>query len=142
MTGEESQAQRIFQETVREAALLAAHDDAPPDRQWFFREARWRCLAVSSNEVQSEVMSPEQAELSKDAPEQIARLEASQLAAWISSAPEPQRTALALYYLDHFSYREILSITGLKVSELARAIATARREFQAWLNVTTPSGAK
>ncbi len=140
MTGEEAQARQIFQDTVREAAFLAANGDAPPDRQWFFREARWRCLAAASKTVQPEAAPSETAAISKKAPEQIGQLEAAQLATWISAAPEPQRSALALYYLDHFTYREILSITGLKLNEFATAIAGARCEFQAWLNATTPAG--
>jgi DNA-directed RNA polymerase specialized sigma24 family protein len=138
MTGEETHAQQIFQDTVREAAFLAANGEAPPDRFWFFREARWRCLAAAAKAVQPEAGSNETAELSDQAPEQIAQLEPEQVAVWISGAPEPQRSALALYYLDAFSYREILSITGLKLNELATAIASGRREFQAWLNATAP----
>jgi DNA-directed RNA polymerase specialized sigma24 family protein len=139
MTGDEAQAQQIFQDTVREAAFLAANGEAPPDRYWFFREARWRCLKATSSAIQPEAVANETAEISKRAPEQIAQLETAQLAAWVSAAPEPQRTVVALYYLDHFNYREILSITGLKLNELATAIAAARREFQAWLNATTPA---
>ncbi len=139
MMGEEGQAQQIFQDTVREAAFLAANGDAPADRYWFFREARWRCLAAAAKNVQAEAAINETAEISEQAPEQIAQLEPEQLAAWISAAPEPQRSALALYYLDEFSYREILSMTGLKLNELAAAIATGRREFQAWLDATAPA---
>lgn len=138
MMGEEGQAQQIFQDTVREAAFLAANGDAPRDRFWFFREARWRCLAAAAKNVQPESGANEKAEVSSQAPEQIAQLEPEQLATWISAAPEPQRSALALYYLDEFSYREILSITGLRLNELAAAIAAGRAEFQAWLNTTAP----
>ena len=138
MMGEENHAQQIFQDTVREAAFHAANGEAPPDRNWFFREARWRCLAAAAKGVQPEIGVNETAEVSEQAPEQIAQLEPEQFAAWVSAAPEPQRSALALYYLDGFSYREILSITGLKLNELAAAVATGRREFQAWLNASAP----
>jgi DNA-directed RNA polymerase specialized sigma24 family protein len=138
MTGEETQAKQIFQDTVREAAFLAANGEAPPDRFWFFREARWRCLAATAKGVQPEAGANETADISDQAPEQIAQLEAEQFAAWVSAAPEPQRSALALYYLDGFSYREILCITGLKLNELAAAISSGRREFQAWLNASAP----
>jgi DNA-directed RNA polymerase specialized sigma24 family protein len=139
MTADEAHAQHVFQDTVREAAFLAANGEAPPDRYWFFREARWRCLAAAAKAVQPEKGSTETAEVSRQAPEQIAQLEPEQLAIWISAAPEPQRSALALYYLDEFTYREILSITRLKLNELAAAVAAGRREFQAWLNATTPA---
>ena|SRR5438067_247266 len=139
MTGDEAQARQVFQDTVREAAFLVANGEGPPDRQWFFREARWRCLGAASKGVQPEAVPNEKSDVSKHAPEQIAQLEPEQLAAWVSAAPEPQRSAVALYYLDHFSYREILAMTGLKLNELATAIADARREFQAWLNASAPA---
>jgi DNA-directed RNA polymerase specialized sigma24 family protein len=96
MTGEATKAQDIFRDTVREAAFLAAKDEAPPDRYWFFREARWRCLDVIAHGVQPEAGTNETCEISPHAPEQIERLEPEQLAIWISAAPEPQRSILAL----------------------------------------------
>ena len=142
MTGEAAKAQDIFQDTVREAAFLAASGDAPPDRHWFFREARWRCLDVVAHGVQPEERTNEVCEISPQAREQIEQLEPEQLAIWISAAPEPQRSILALYYLDEFTYREMMSMLSLKLQDLSRAIAAGRREFQAWLNTTVPAAAK
>jgi DNA-directed RNA polymerase specialized sigma24 family protein len=65
-------------------------------------------------------------------------LDANQLAIWISGAPDPQRTALALFYLDEFNHRELLILTELKPDELAKAISDARQQFQAWLNTALP----
>ena len=141
MTGEAAKAQDIFQDTVREAAFLAANGEAPPDRYWFFREARWRCLDVVAHVVQPEEGTNEAREISPHAPLQIEQLESEQLAIWISAAPEPQRSILALYYLDEFNYREMMSMLGLKLHELSRAVASGRREFQAWLNATVPGEA-
>jgi len=142
MTGEASKAQDIFQDTVREAAFLAAKGEPPPDRHWFFREARWRCLDVVAHGVQPEEETNEACEISPHAPEQIEQLEPEQLAIWTSAAPEPQRSILALYYLDEFNYREMMSILGLKLHDLSRGIASGRREFQAWLNATVPVAAE
>ena len=72
------------------------------------------------------------------APSQIDKLEPQQLAIWIAGAPDPQRTALALFYLDEFNHREILSLAELKIGELSRLLANGRRQFQAWLNTTVP----
>jgi DNA-directed RNA polymerase specialized sigma24 family protein len=138
MMGDAEKAGEVFQDTVREAALLTARGEPPPNRSWFFHEARWRCLEANEKGVQPELLQHDLADISPEAPEQIKRLEPEQLAIWISAAPEPQRSALALHYLDEFTYREILSILGLKVGELARALALGRREFQAWLNSTVP----
>jgi DNA-directed RNA polymerase specialized sigma24 family protein len=141
MTGEPSKAQDIFQDTVREAAFLAAKGEPPPNRYWFFREARWRCLDVVAHGMQPEQRTNDSTEVSPQAAEQIEQLEPEQLAIWISAAPEPQRSALALYYLDEFNYREMMSMLGLKLNDLSRAIASGRREFQAWLNATVPVAA-
>jgi DNA-directed RNA polymerase specialized sigma24 family protein len=57
-------------------------------------------------------------------------------------APDPQRTALALFYLDDFDYREILELAELKLSELSRLLALGRRQFQAWLDAMLPEKTK
>ncbi len=116
MTGEASKAQDIFQDTLREAAFLAAKGEPPANRYWFFREARWRCLDVVAHGVQPEQGANESTEVSPQAPEQIEQLEPEQLAIWISAAPEPQRSAFAIYYLDEFNYREMMSVLGLKLN--------------------------
>src|SRR5438477_12976373 len=139
MTGDASKAQEAFQGTLREAALRSARGEPPSDRLWFFRDARWRCLAVSEQDLQAEPSALEEVEILPQAPRQIEQLDPEQLAIWISAAPEPQRSALALFYLDEFNYREMMSMLGLKLNELSRAIASGRREFQAWLNATVPA---
>ena len=138
MTGDAGKAQTAFQDTVREAALRSARDEPPPDRLWFFRDARWRCLAVSEQGLQAEPGMLEEAEISPAAPMQIQQLDADQLAVWISAAPEPQRSALALFYLDEFSLRELLALLEMKAGELSELISSGRRQFQAWLDATTP----
>jgi DNA-directed RNA polymerase specialized sigma24 family protein len=64
----------------------------------------------------------------------VERLDSAQLAIWISAAPDPQRSALALFYLDEFDYAEILDIAELKLGELSRFLAQGRRQLQAWLD--------
>jgi DNA-directed RNA polymerase specialized sigma24 family protein len=138
MTGDAGKAQTAFQDTVREAALRSARDEPPPDRLWFFRDARWRCLAVSEQGLQAEPGMLEEAEISPAAPIQIQQLDPDQLAVWISAAPEPQRSALALFYLDEFSLREMLALLEMKAGELSQWISSGRHQFQAWLDATTP----
>jgi len=134
MTGDVGKAQEAFRSTVREAARRAADGEPPPDRLWFFREARWRCLATCDEGIQAEHVEMGEVELSADAADQLARLDADQLAIWIAGAPEPQRTALALFYLDEFDHRELLSLLEIKVTELSALLVQARRQFQAWLD--------
>lgn len=138
MTGDTAKAQEAFQDTVREAALRAARDEPAPDRLWFFRDARWRCIAVSEQDLQAEPGMMEETEISPLAPMQIEQLHPDQLAVWISAAPEPQRSALALFYLDEFNLREMLALLEMKAGELSSLIASGRHQFQAWLDATTP----
>jgi DNA-directed RNA polymerase specialized sigma24 family protein len=138
MVADAAKAQEIFHATLRDAAQLAANGEAPRDRLWFFRDARWRCLEAGEQGLQAEDVDFEQGELADWAPSQIEKLEPEQFAIWISAAPDPQRTALALFYLDEFSYRDLLSVTELKPQELSKLLGGGRREFQAWLDATFP----
>ena len=142
MTGEPAKAKDAFEATIREAALrLARGQQRAKEKLWLFEEARWRCLAATAADPQAEPAELEEAEVSADAKTQIEQLEPSQLAAWIAGAPEPQRSALALYYLDEFRYPELLSLLDVKLRELGELIERGRRQFQAWLDaMVRPSG--
>jgi len=136
MTGDAAKAKQAFQDTVREAATQSAADEPPPDRLWFFREARWRCVNLGEQGIQAEPGMLEEADISPTASAQIQQLDPEQLAVWVSAAPEPQRSALALYYLDEFTLAELLSLLEMKAPELSELICSGRRQFQAWLDST------
>jgi DNA-directed RNA polymerase specialized sigma24 family protein len=138
MLGDSVKTQEVFHTTLQEAALRAAHGELPNEPFWLFRDARWRCLEATKTDLQAEPIEMEEQEITASAGSQIERLEPRQLAIWISAAPEPQRTALALFYLDEFDYREIADLAELKLSELSRLLALGRRQFQAWLDATLP----
>jgi DNA-directed RNA polymerase specialized sigma24 family protein len=139
MTGDPGKAQEAFQATLREAALRSAQGEPPADRLWFFRDARWRCLVLAEEGIQPEAGTIDEHEVSANAASQIGQLHPEELAAWISAAPDPQRSALAAYYLDEFTPRELLALLELKASEMAEALGSGRRQFQAWLNATVPA---
>jgi DNA-directed RNA polymerase specialized sigma24 family protein len=138
MLGDEAKALEIFQAIMHEAALRAAAGEMPKDRLWLLRDARFRCLEASEAGLQAEEIEMEEHEIDPNGPAQIAKLEPIQLAIWISAAPEPQRTALALFYLDELDHGELLALTELKTVELGKLIGDGRQEFQAWLNSTFP----
>ena len=138
MVADAAKAQEIFHAILREAAQLAANSEAPRDRLWFFRNARWRCLEAGEHGLQAEDVDFEKGELADWAPAQIEKLEPTQFATWISGAPEPQRTAFALFYLDEFSHCDLLSVTELKAQELSKLLCNGRRQFQAWLDAVVP----
>jgi DNA-directed RNA polymerase specialized sigma24 family protein len=138
MLADARKAQEIFHATLRVAVERTAGGEPPTDRLWFFREARWRCLEAGEQGLQAENVELEREEISASAAAQIAKLEPSQLAIWISAAADPQRSALALFYLDEFDDAELLDITELKPAELAKLLSNGRHEFQGWLNATIP----
>ena len=138
MLADAAKAQEIFHATLREAAQLAAVGEAPRERLWFFRNARWRCLEAGEQTLQAEDVDLEEGELADWGPSQIEKLEPQQFAVWVSTAPDPQRTALALFYLNEFSFRDLLSVTELKPAELSKLLGAGRRQFQAWLDATIP----
>ena len=138
MLGDARKAQEIFQTTLREAALRAAEGALPNERFWLFRDARWRCLEASETDLQAESLEIGERDIVPEAPSQIEQLEPVQLAIWISSVPDPQRTVLALFYLDEFDHREILQLAEVKISELSRLLTDGRRQLQAWLDDILP----
>ena len=105
MTGDAARALEAFQKTLREAALLASRRQLPGDRLWAFHEARHQCLTLSKSELQPESTHIPEEAIAPDAVPRVAQLVPEQLAAWISTAPEPQRSALAFFYLNEFTHR-------------------------------------
>ena len=138
MLGDSRQAQEVFHATLREAAQRAAHGELPSESFWLFREARWRCLEATKDDLQPEAVEIVEHDLDVAAASQIERLDPAQLAIWISTAPDPQRSALALFYLNEFDYRDILDLAELKLNELSRLLARGRRQLQAWLDAKFP----
>lgn len=134
MLGDLRKAQDVFNNTLREAASRAAQGELPKEPFWLFREARWLCLETSKMDLQPESLEIEEHDITPQGASQIKKLEPAQLAIWISAAPDPQRTALALFYLDEFDYLEILDIAELKLSTLSRCLSQGRRQLQAWLD--------
>ena len=137
MTGDTGKALKAFQDTLREAALLASRGQLPSDRLWVFHEARHQCLTICSNDLKAESMKMPEEPIAPDAPARVAKLRPEQLAIWIAAAPEPQRSALAFFYLNEFTHREMQNLLDVKMSELASLISHGRSQFQAWLNAVT-----
>ncbi len=138
MTGETEKALTAFQHTVRAAALLASRRQLPPDRLWAFHEARHQCLELlKDNPPPAAARATAEEPVAPESAARVAQLMPDQLAAWIAAAPEPQRSALAYFYLNEFSHREMQNLLDLKMSELASLISSGRSQFQAWLRTVT-----
>ncbi len=138
MMGDALKAQEVFHATLHDAALRAAQGELSKDPFWLFRDARGRCLEASEAGMQAEEVELEEHAIAPWAPKQIAQLEPVQLAVWIAGAPEPQRSALALFYLDFFNHEDLLVLLELKPAEFSKHIANGRQQFQSWLNASCP----
>jgi DNA-directed RNA polymerase specialized sigma24 family protein len=125
MLGDSRKAQEVFHATLRDAGVRAARGEVPTEPFWLFRDARWRCLEATKTELQPESFEMDERDVAPEAASQIERLDPMQLAVWISAAPDPQRSALALFYLDEFDYQDILDLAELKLNELSRFLAKA-----------------
>ena len=137
MTGDTAKALEAFQNTLREAALLAARRQLPEDRLWCFHEARHQCVQITEKDVQPESSELAEEAIAPDAPGRVVHLEPPQLAAWLSTAPEPQRSALAFFSLNDFSHRGMHNLLDVQLQGLASLISHGRAQFQAWLNGET-----
>ena len=137
MTGDRARALQAFQNTLREAARLASRGQLPADRLWSFHEARHQCLALSKDDQHPGSMKIQEEPIAPDAAARVARLEPDQLASWVASTPEPQRSALAFFYLNEFTHREMQNLLDVKMNELAQLISHGRSQFQGWLNTVT-----
>ena len=85
MTGDAAKALEAFQNTVREAALLASRGQLPADRLWSFHEARHQCLVLSKDDGQPRSTEMPEEAIATDAAARVAQLDPAQLAAWISA---------------------------------------------------------
>src|SRR4030081_256760 len=119
MLGDSRKAQEVFNTTLREAAVCAAQGELPREPFWLFREARWRCLEASKTDLQPESLEIEEHDIAPRAASQIKQLESTQLAIWISAAPDPQRTVLARFCLQHVTEQARVEITNLKLDRVS-----------------------
>ena len=121
--------------------MRAERGELPSEPFWLFRDARWSGLEATKSDLQPEPDEVDERDVATRVESQIQQLDPAQLAIWISAAPDPQRSALALFYLDEFDYREILDLAELKLGELSRCLAKGRRQLQAWLDGKFPQRA-
>src|SRR5206468_3974824 len=88
---------------------------------WLAARIRQRCLRENSGGGH-----PAPRLLRDDESECILKIEAFIVAQHISTLPEPERSALALFYLELFTPEEVAKLLKVKLEELAALLARAR----------------
>lgn len=108
-------------------------------RCWMARRMRQQCLA------QGAVMDPlpEAPRLIReegpdDLSGEVLKIEAYIVAQRFHHLPEPERSALALFYLDLFDVEEISEMLGMNLEELADVLTSARVRLQNGLRPAAP----
>ena len=140
---ETSQAGIAESEVRRRAFAMPLTSPAYPPGPYRFRDREFMIITYRTDPEKLKALVPEPLEMDEhevaaEAPSQIGQLDPMHLAIWISAAPDPQRSALALFYLDEFDYREILDLAELKLNELSRFLGNGRQQLQAWLDAKFP----
>jgi len=107
-TGRRIQAEQVLSETLRESLQDVRHDPYKMDFAAFYRTAL-KMPAPPSNPPETD------------------------LTGWplaLHHLPEPERSAITLFYLEIFSPRVLAEILGLDIEELAQRIAAARKSLE------------
>jgi DNA-directed RNA polymerase specialized sigma24 family protein len=126
LTGSIRTAERIMAETLHQVEAQLAEFRHETGRQaWLALRIRQRCLrenAVNGNAIPRLL----RAESDERGPREILRIEAFIVAQRFSTLPEPERSALALFYLELFDPEEIARLLKLSLEELGAALSRAR----------------
>ncbi len=130
LTGDHDTAQKIMAATLRDAAARL-EEMRGDDRRCasFIARLRERCLrekAANPRAIPRLVRTDEESQ-------EVLAIEAYIVAQRFSTLPEPERSALALFYLDLLAVPQIAALLGFSLEELAAALGRARTHLHAAL---------
>jgi DNA-directed RNA polymerase specialized sigma24 family protein len=131
LTGDLEVAERIMGDTLQ-SSTARLEEMRGDDRRCstFAAKLRERCLrenVANPNDVPRLLRED-------GAPREVLAIEAFIVAQRFSTLPEPERSALALFYLDLFSAGEIASLLDLSLEDFAGALGRARAQLHAALH--------
>jgi RNA polymerase sigma factor (sigma-70 family) len=130
LTGNAGSAEHVMAETLAEVAAQLAQFRNDTSRQaWLATRIRERCL---KNNAETPPAAPR---LLRDDTETLAKpevleIEAFLLAQRFHALPEPERSALALFYLEFFTAEEIAQMLKMDVEGLSDTLGAARELLQ------------
>lgn len=132
LTGEAHTAEQLLAESLAEVELRIEHLRNEQRRKaWLLRRLRQRVAAVEAAPARTPRL------LRETSPEEevreILEIEAYILAQHFAALPEPERSALAMFYLKLFPLRELPGLLELELEELASALDRARQQLRASL---------
>ena len=130
LTGSIKTAEQVMAATLAEVAAQVGQVRNEKGRQaWFVQHIRERCL--KNNEAAPPAAPPAAPRLVRADAEggekpRVLKIEAFLLAQRFHTLPEPERSALALFYLDIFTVAEIAELLKMSLETLAETLGAAR----------------
>jgi len=130
LTGNAKSAEQVMAETLTEVESQLSQFRNETSRQaWLARHIRERCLENNKS------APPSAPRLVRDEPEagarpEVLKIEAFLLAQRFHTLPEPERSALALFYLDLFTAEEVAELLNMDMHTLSDTLGAARDLLQ------------
>lgn len=127
LTGDLKLAEQVMAETLHEVeAKLDELRHESHRHTWLATQIRQRCLRDNAGNMEAIPRllreNPSKAETGE-----VLEIEAFIVAQRFSTLQEPERSALALFYLDLFTPEEIANILKMELEELSELLAHARQ---------------
>lgn len=131
LTGQIGKAEKVMADTLTQAeGALSQIRNETSRRAWFVTRIRERCLGDEGG-------APTGPRLLREAeeprPVEVLEIEAYLVAQRFSQLPEPERSALALFYLNSFTNEDIAKLLKLHPADLADTLGRARTGLQGLL---------
>lgn len=127
LTGHPGTAEQVLAATLAEADAHVGQVRRASDRQaWVVQRIRERCLKMDESAPLAAPQLPP-TDPPADGQPLLLKSGSSLLARRFHTLPEPERSALALFYLDLISVGEIAEVLKMNVETLAETLAAARR---------------
>jgi DNA-directed RNA polymerase specialized sigma24 family protein len=126
LTGNVKVAEQVMADTLAEVeSQLSQFRNETGRRAWLATRIRERCLKNNAS------ASPSAPRLLRDVSEttgnpEILKIEAFLLAQRFHALPEPERSGLALFYLDLFTIEELAQLLKMNVDALSETLGAAR----------------
>ena len=138
LTGNAKAAERVMAETLGEIESHLEQVRNETSRQaWLARRIRERCLRDHTGDGIPAPRLVREEDESGTEPE-ILEIEAFLLAQRFHALPEPERSALALFYLEFFTVSEIAELLKMDIEILSDTLGHARELLQSSLHTMQP----
>lgn len=132
LTGNIKTAEQIMAETLHDVeAQLGELRHEASRKAWFASRIRQRCLRENAGGG-----APVRRLLRDEHSDGILKIEAFIVAQHISTLPEPERSAIALFYLDLFSNEEIAKLLKVSLDDLSALLSSARAQLAGAMNAS------